>query len=129
MAPVPPQNSLGADGSGENKSAGRLPGDVLGYWVITTSYGAQWRRARALWKDNDETFQSQLVPYQNTLGVDGNHRNKLVSRICRDAASTTFGPEGLVRPRVARPPPWPPPKPLTCIYSVAVNRLDGFCLD
>ena len=129
MAPVPPQNSLGTDGSRENKSAGRLPGDVLGYWAITTSYGAQWRRARALWKDNDETFQSQLVPYQNTLGVDGNHRNKLVSRICRDAASTTFGPEGLVRPRVARPPPWPPPKPLTCIYSVAVNRLDGFCLD
>ena len=105
MAPVPPQNSLGADGSCENKSAGRLPEDVLGYWAITTSYGAQWSCARALWKDNDETFQSQLVSCENIFGVDGNRRNKLMSRICQDAASTTFGPEGLVRPRVARPPP------------------------
>ena len=128
MAPVPPQNSLGADGSRENKSAGHLPGDVLGNWAITTSYGAQWRRARALWKDNDKTFQFQLVPYQNMLGVNRNHRNNVTFRIYYGATTPGFGPKGLVRPRVARPPPWPPSKPLTCIYSVAINRLEWVLL-
>jgi hypothetical protein len=75
------------------------------------------------------TFPTQLVSPQNSFGVDENRRNNLTSRIYQDVASMIFRPEGHVRPRVARPPPWPPPKPLSCIYSVAVNILDGFCLD
>ena len=50
------------------------------------------------------------------LGVDGHRRNNMMTRICLDAAMPVFGPEGLVFPRVARPPPWPPPS-LSLIYT------------
>ena len=60
-------------------------------------------------KAKEIIFPIQVVPYQNTLGVDGNRRNNMMTRICLDATMPFFGPEGLVRPRVARPPPWAPP--------------------
>jgi hypothetical protein len=44
------------------------------------------------------------------LGVDGNRRNKMTSRICQKSAAPDFGPKGLVHPTVAQPPPWSPPE-------------------
>ena len=38
-----------------------------------------------------------------------------------------FWPEGLILPRVARPPPWPPPS--LSLYTAAAIRLLGFFLD
>jgi hypothetical protein len=44
------------------------------------------------------------------LGADGNHYNKMTSRICQKSATHILGHKGLVHLRVARPPPWPPPE-------------------
>ena len=73
------------------------------------TYGLRFGRSIYRWKAKEISFPTQLIPYQNTLGVDGNRRNNMTTRICLDAATPVFGPEGLVLPRVARPPPWPPP--------------------
>jgi hypothetical protein len=43
---------------------------------------------------------------QNSFRVNGNHRNKLTSRICQSAASTVW--LGL-RPKLGAPHPWSPP--------------------
>jgi hypothetical protein len=40
-----------------------------------------------------------------------------MSRICQKSAASVLGPKGLVHPRFARPPPWPPPKSRTTIIQ------------
>jgi hypothetical protein len=72
------------------------------------TYGLRFGRSMYRWKAKEISFPTQLIPYQNTFGVDGNRRNNRTIRICLDAATPVFGPEVLVLPRVARPPPWPP---------------------
>jgi hypothetical protein len=47
-------------------------------------------------KAKEITFLTQLVSPQNSIGVDGNRQNNLMSRICQDVASTILGPEDLV---------------------------------
>jgi hypothetical protein len=39
------------------------------------------------------------------LGADGNHHNKMTSKICQKSSTSVFGPKGLVHLRFARPPP------------------------
>jgi hypothetical protein len=58
-----------------------------------------------------------LVSCQNLSRVNGNHRNKLTSRICQSAASTVW--LGL-RPKFGAPHPWSPPtlgRPVSNIFS------------
>ena len=73
------------------------------------TYRLRFGRSIYHWKAKEIIFPTQLIPYQNTLGVDGNHQNNMTTRICLDVATPVFGPEGLLLPRVARLPPWPPP--------------------
>ena len=50
----------------------------------------------------------------------------MATRICLDAATPVFGPEGLVLPRFARTPPWPPPSlSLLCTQQLPLGYL-GF---
>jgi hypothetical protein len=69
------------------------------------TYGLRFGHSIYRWKAKEISFPTQLIPYQNTYGVDRNRRNNMTTRICLDAAMPVFGPEGLVLPRVARPPP------------------------
>jgi hypothetical protein len=69
------------------------------------TYGLRFGHSIYCWKAKEISFPTQLIPYQNTYGVDRNRRNNMTTRICLDAAMPVFGPEGLVLPRVARPPP------------------------
>ena len=87
----------------------RTAGAGLTKMDAQATYGLRFGRSIYCWKAKEISFPTQLIPYQNTLGVDGNRRNNITTRICLDAATPVFGPEGLVLPRVARPPPWPPP--------------------
>jgi hypothetical protein len=36
----------------------------------------------------------EVMSHQNFIGINGNHQNKLTSRICQGAASLSFGPFG-----------------------------------
>jgi hypothetical protein len=73
------------------------------------TYGLRFRRFRYRWKDKKIIFPTHLVPHQNMIVADGNHRNKRMSRICHKSVMPVSWPKCLVHPRVARPPPWPPP--------------------
>ena len=81
------------------------------------TYGLRFGRSIYRWKAKEIRFPTQLIPYQNTLGVDANRRNNMTTRIYLDAETPVFGPEGLVLPRVARPPPWAPLASLFYIHS------------
>ena len=109
-------------------SSVRTAGQGLTKTDAQAIYGLRFGRSTYRWKDKEITFPTQLVPRQNSLSVDGKVHRKLTTRICVGAAALVFGPVGLLLPRVSRPPPWPPPTPLSSIYSVASIRLDGFCL-
>jgi hypothetical protein len=65
------------------------------------TYGLRFGHSIYRWKAKEISFPTQLIPYQNTYGVDRNRRNNMTTRICLDAAMPVFGPEGLVLPRVA----------------------------
>jgi hypothetical protein len=48
------------------------------------------------WKDNLIKKPMEVVRLQNSIRINRNHQNNLTSRICHDAASSSFGPLGLV---------------------------------
>jgi hypothetical protein len=58
------------------------------------------------------------------LRDDGNRRNKMTSRICQKSVTPVSWPKGLVHPRVARPPPWPPPESRTNPIQVGEDDED-----
>lgn len=64
------------------------------------TYKLCFRCSRYHCKAKDISFPTQLVPRQNTLGVDKNHRNKWMSTICQKSMTPIFGLEGHVHPRV-----------------------------
>ena len=110
-------------------SSVRTAGQGLTKTDAQAAYGLRFGCSTRRRKAKEISFPTQVVPCQNMLRVDRNHRNKMTSRICQGAAGPVFGPAAVVIPRVARPPPWPPPSPLLSIYSVPFIRLGGFCLD
>jgi hypothetical protein len=77
------------------------------------TYGLFFRCFRYRWKAKKIRFPTHLVPRQNMLRSNGNHHNKMMSRICQKSATYVSWHKGLVHSRVARPPPWPPPKSRT----------------
>jgi hypothetical protein len=101
----------------------RTAGVVLTRTDAQATYRPRFRHSRHHWKPKDIRFPYQLIPRQNTLGADQHYRNKMISRICQKSATPVFGPKGFVHPRVAQPPPWPPPESRTTPIQV------GFCLD
>jgi hypothetical protein len=70
-----------------------------------TTYRLHFRRSRYSWKDKKISFPTHLVPHQNMLGADGNHHNKMTSKIYQKSSTSVFAPKGLVHLRFARPPP------------------------
>jgi hypothetical protein len=92
--------------------------------VAHATYELCFQCSRYHWKAKLITFPTQLVPHQNMFGSDGNHRNKMTSRICQKPVGPIFGSKGLymlgllchpqwglflglkafVHPRVAQPP-------------------------
>ena len=87
----------------------RTPGAGRTKTDAQVAYGLRFGRSAYTRKGKGIIFPTQPVPSLNSLGVDGNRRNKMTSRICQGAATSVFGPDGLVQFRVSRPPPWPPP--------------------
>jgi hypothetical protein len=89
-----------------------------------TTYGLHFRRSRYRWKAKEISFPTHLVSHQNILESDGNHHNKMMSKICQKSSMPVFGPKGLVHLRFARPPPWPPPESRTTPIQVAQDDED-----
>jgi hypothetical protein len=54
------------------------------------TYGLCFRCSRCCWKAKEISFPTQLVPYQNMLEADGNHRNKKTSRIYQKSVTLVF---------------------------------------
>ena len=82
------------------------------------TYGLRFERSTYGRKAKKISFSTQMVSCQNTLRGDGNCRYKWTPRIC---ATSVFGPEGFVLPRVARPPPWPLPSSLSSIQPPSLD--------
>jgi hypothetical protein len=59
------------------------------------TYRLCFRWSRYRWPAKETSFPAQLVPRQNMVGVDGNHHNKMTSRICHESATPVLGPNGL----------------------------------
>ena len=93
----------------------RTPGAVGTKTDAQVTYGLRFGYSTYARKDKEISFPTQPVLGQNSLGVDGNRRNKMTFRICSGAVTPVFGPKGLVRFRVSRPLPWPPP---SLIFSI-----------
>ena len=72
------------------------PGAVCIKLVTQVTYGLRFRCFTNGWKDNFIRKPMEVVPHQNSIRINGNRRNKLTSRIYHDAASSSFGPLGLV---------------------------------
>jgi hypothetical protein len=69
------------------------------------------------WKQNFIKLPMAPVLYQNSPRINGNRRNKLMSKICQSAALTVW--LGL-RPKLGAPHPWSPPtlgRPVSYIFS------------
>ena len=62
--------------------------------VIQVAYGLHFWCSTNGWKDNLIRKPMEVVPLQNSIRINENHRNKLISRIYQDAASPSFGPFG-----------------------------------
>ena len=82
-----------------------------------TTYGLRFERSTYRWKANVISFPTQLVSHHFDFRDDRKSRRNVMDKICQGAATPVFVPAGLVRPRVARPPPWPPPTSLFYIHS------------
>jgi hypothetical protein len=100
---------------GESKSSlfvdlVRIAGVGLMKTNAQATYGLHFRCSRYHWRSKEISFPTQIVPHQYTVGADQNRHSKMISRICQKSVAPVFGPKGLVHPRVARPPPWPPPE-------------------
>src|SRR5437763_2681537 len=83
-----------------NPGAGRTKIDAQ------DAYRLRFQRFLIPWKDNFITFPMPLVSPQNSIGVNGKHRNNSASIIYQGAASPSFGPLGRVScwsPLGARP--------------------------
>ena len=64
--------------------------------VTQVAYGLRFRCSTYGWKDNFIRKPMKVVPLQNSIRINGNRRNKLTSRLYHEAASSSFGPLGLV---------------------------------
>jgi hypothetical protein len=82
------------------------------------TYELHFRRSRYHWKAKEITFPSQLVQRQYTVGADQNRHRKMMFKIYQKSEASAFGPKGLVHPRFAWPPPWPPPESRTTPIQV-----------
>jgi hypothetical protein len=77
------------------------------------TYGLRFRCFRYCWKAKKISFPTHLVSHQNMLEADGNRYNKMTSKIYQKSVTPVSWPKGLIHPRVARPPPCPPPESRT----------------
>jgi hypothetical protein len=56
--------------------------------------------------------------------IDSQAQEKMTSRICQKSVTSVSWPKGLVHPRVARPPTWPPPESRTTPIQVGEDDED-----
>jgi hypothetical protein len=54
------------------------------------TYGLYFGCSRNCWKAKEISFPTQLISHQNTLGIDGNHHNKMMSKIYQKLATHVF---------------------------------------
>ena len=60
------------------------------------TYGLRLRWSTYGWKDNFIRKPMELLPLQNSIRINGNRRNNLMSWIYHDTASSSFASLGLV---------------------------------
>jgi hypothetical protein len=103
--------------SNSSSSPVRSLGAVRNKTDAQVAYGVGFGRSIYGWKQNFIKLPMAPVLCQNSSRVNGNHRNKLTSRICQSAALTVW--LGL-RPKLGAPHPWSPPtlgRPVFYIFS------------
>ena len=105
----------------QNKSSSsppRSPGAARTKNDSQVAYGVRFGCSLYGWKDNFKELLMEQGSGPNSLGVNGNHRNNMTSRICQSAAPPSFGLLSHVSCRAKWPkwwtPPWPPPATLGC---------------
>jgi hypothetical protein len=123
------QSTIEFQAQGELKSSlsvnpVRTAGVSLAKTDTHATYELRFPRSRYRWKAKEITFLTQLVPRQYTVGADQNHHRKMIFRINQKSAGPIFGPNGPVRPRVARPPPWPLLESRMILIQVGENDED-----
>ena len=69
-----------------------VPGPVCHKTGHTGTSRLRFRQSTYGWKANSIRKSMQVVWCQNTFGINGNHRNKSVSRIWQGATTPSFGP-------------------------------------
>ena len=75
-----------------SSSPSRGPGPVYHKTDHTGASRLCFRRSTYGWKDNLIRKPIQVVSHQKTFGINGNHRNKSVSRIYQGTMTPSFGP-------------------------------------
>ena len=99
-----------------SSSPPRSPGAAHTKNDAQVAYGVRFGRSLYGWKHNFKELTMAPVSGPNSLGVNGNHRNNVTSRICQGAAPPSFGLLSHVPCRAKWPkwwtPPWPPPATL-----------------
>jgi len=91
----------------------RSPGTARTKINAHAAYGVRFGCSLYGWKDNFKELPMERVLGPNSFGVDRNHQNNMMSRICQGAAPPSFG---LLARVPCWPkwwtPPWPPPATL-----------------
>ena len=78
--------------SNMNLSLPQPPGPVCLKLVTQDASGLRFRQSIYGWKANLIKKPIQVVAHQKLLRINRNHQNKLASRICQGAATSSFGP-------------------------------------
>ena len=95
-----------------SSSPPRSPGAARTKNDAQVAYGVHFGRSFYGWKDIFKELPMALVSGPNSLGINGNRRNNMTSRICQGAAPPSFGLLSHVPCRAKWPkwwtPPWPP---------------------
>jgi hypothetical protein len=102
----------------------RTTGVGLPKTYAQATYGLRCLHSRYRWKAKEIRFLTQLITREYTVGADQNCHSKMMSRICQKLGAPIFRPKGLVHPRVARPPSWPPLDSRTNPIQVGENDED-----
>ena len=80
--------------SNMNSSLPRPPGPACSKTDVQVAYELRFWWSTYGWKDNFIRKPMEVFSHQNSIRINGNHWNKLTSRICQGAASPCFGPFG-----------------------------------
>ena len=78
--------------SNSSSSLPRSPGPVCLKLVTQDAFRLRFRLSTNGWKPNLIRKPIQVVSHENTFGINGNRQNKTASRICKGAATPSFGP-------------------------------------